>query len=332
MGAVPAILPGAQALNVSAISNEKPDRCTAVYPRLNPSSSPTMPVLKYILLVSLLALCAAWAGGIRLNQGAQSTAALDGTGKVTTPLRADTLQPYQEKIAGTLVALDMIPVPAGTITVQAEGGPKTVQVGPFWIEKTELPWEVYDAFVYGMDKVEQGSTPEVDAISRPSRPYMLPGESFGHEDHPALGMTYKAAQHFTEWLSARTGHTYRLPTEAEWTYACRAGQPEPTGAQLKEIAWYFDNASDKTHERGTLAPNEWGIQDMLGNTAEWFGDSGEKGAVIGGSWKTDAAGLNCSTTQPYSPEWQMTDPQIPKSTWWLSDGNFVGMRVIRVPE
>lgn len=276
-----------------------------------------------------LAVCAGCAIGARM-QG--STEMEQRPGHAPVPPAADTLHAYQEKIAGTLVPLDMIPVPAGSVTVQTDAGPKTVQVGPFWIEKTELPWEVYDAFVYGMDKVEQGSSAAVDAVSRPSRPYMLPGESFGHEDLPALGMTYKAARHFTEWLSALTGHTYRLPTQAEWEYACRAAQPEPAGSALKNVAWYFDNAADKTHKRGTLAPNAWGIQDMLGNTAEWIGDSGEKGAVVGGSWKTDAADLNCSVRLPYSPDWQMTDPQIPKSTWWLSDGDFVGMRVIRVPD
>ena len=110
------------------------------------------------------------------------------------PADSDTLSRYTETIPGTLITFEMIPVPGGTVTVETPDGPKEVEVGPFWVGRTEVAWDAYDVFVYGLDKENAGlSAAEADAIARPSKPYVLPGEEFGHKGYPALAMTRRAA-------------------------------------------------------------------------------------------------------------------------------------------
>jgi formylglycine-generating enzyme required for sulfatase activity len=99
---------------------------------------------------------------------------------------------------------------------------------------------------------------------------------------------------------------YRLPTEAEWEYACRAGTIAPRYGNLDEIAWYGANSGEQTHEVGLKRPNGWNLYDMLGNvwewTWDWYGDyptgnqtdpqgpaSGSDRVTRGGSWYDDAS-------------------------------------------
>ena len=147
-------------------------------------------------------------------------------------------------------------------------------------------------------------------------------------------MTYHAAEQYCHWLSAKTGKRYRLPTEAEWEYACRAGMSGRSSAShppsdLSKYAWTWENADDKTHPVATREPNAWGLDDMLGNVAEWCLGTDRKPVVRGGSYNDRAANVTCSARQLPTPAWDATDPQNPKSQWWLADAPFVGFRIVR---
>ena len=197
---------------------------------------------------------------------------------------------------------------------------------------------------------------EVDAVSGATTPYVDMSFGMGTDGYPAVCMTQLAAAKFCEWLSAMTGHFYRLPTEAEWEYACRAGSSTAysfgdTPANLDDYAWYEGNAADAYHKVGQKKPNPWGLYDMHGNVAEWTLDAydakqykkNKKGAnnpialpsstyprvVRGGSWMDRPGRLRSAARRGSTKKWKQRDPQIPKSLWWHTDAPFVGFRVVR---
>lgn len=234
-------------------------------------------------------------------------------------------EPYTQRIPGTVVSFDMVPVPAGHVT--DGGNVAEAEVGPFWIMKTETTWDLYDVYVYELDRaapVEGG----VDAVSRPTKPYVLPGDDFGHDGMPALGMSLHAARQFAQWLSARTGHAYRVPTEAQWEHACRLGAE---GVEAGGVAWTAEDSEYRTHAVATKSADALDLHDMRGNVAEWV-DASADSVVKGGAFDRPLADAACATRMPQSPAWQATDPQLPKSRWWLTDAPFVGLRLIRLPD
>ncbi len=232
---------------------------------------------------------------------------------------------YTETMPGSVVKANMVAIPAGKIVI----GKTTVPVKPFWIADTETPWEMYDTFIQsGPPSVAYDQTKFApDAIARPSKSYILPDLGWGHHGYPAINISFLSATMFCRWLSAKTGHKYRLPTEAEWEYACRAGsKTNPTKAELTKQAWLADT---RTHPVGKKQPNAWKLYDMYGNTGEWATDLTGKPVLCGSTIK-DKPEAATPTVRAYQiPAWQETDPQLPKSRWWLSDGFFIGFRVVR---
>jgi formylglycine-generating enzyme required for sulfatase activity len=242
------------------------------------------------------------------------------------------LNPYTEKIPSSLITFDMVPV-TGKV---AKGGADASSEAPtksFWISKHEVTWDAFDIFLFRLDMTEaERNQVGRDAQLRPSKPYGAPDRGFGHAGYPALAMTYHSAEMYCQWLSQKTGRTYRLPSEAEWQYACLAGadqSPAQQGAEaLGKVAWYWDNAQDKTHPVGKKQPNGWGIYDMLGNVAEWATGRDGNPVACGGSYDDDAKDVTPGARKLPTKEWDATDPQNPKSKWWLSDAPFIGFRVV----
>lgn len=299
------------------------------------------------------------------------------------PKSAADMKGYTQKIANTEVAFDMVPIPGGEFLMGSpatekgraddEGPQHKVKIEPFWMAKHEVTWEEFELWSLLMDsklRKFQSIKPtpldkKADAITKPTPPYTDMSFGMGKDGgFPAICMTQHAAKKYCEWLSAKTGHYYRLPTEAEWEYACRAGtttaysfgdDPEKLG----DYAWYAGNSNSeedgkaKYHPVGKKKPNPWGLYDMHGNVAEWVQDKYEpdfyakfpadKVAVFpicqpdteyprvarGGSWKFEADKARSATRLASDPEWKEQDPQLPKSAWYMTDALFVGFRVIR---
>jgi formylglycine-generating enzyme required for sulfatase activity len=104
-----------------------------------------------------------------------------------------------------------------------------------------------------------------------------PSHFSNNPQNPVEMVNWNDAQAFCQKLSQITGKTYRLPTEAEWEYACRAGTTTryyfgDDAGQLGDYAWHKRNSQDKTHPVGQKKPNAWGLHDMIGNVWEWCED------------------------------------------------------------
>ena len=130
---------------------------------------------------------------------------------------------------------------------------------------------------------------------------------------------------FCRWLRSVSKKNYRVPTEAEWQLASSAGDWK---ADFDNKAWHWDNAEDMTHPVGKKLPNSLGLYDLFGNVGEWATDLKGKPVLCGGTFDDDPPDITPQRRQYYHIDWQMTDPQLPKSRWWLSDGYFVGIRLV----
>jgi formylglycine-generating enzyme required for sulfatase activity len=251
---------------------------------------------------------------------------------VAKPAPATGLQPYIETLPNSVVKVNMIPIPAGSVTI----GANKIPIKPFWIADTETTWEAFDVFVAsGAPSVAYDQTEFApDAIARPSKSYILPDLGWGHHGYPAINVSFLSVQMFCRWLSSKTGKKYRVPTEAEWEYACRTGAAGPvklTKSQLEKCAWYAENSDMMAHPVKKKLPNAWKLYDMYGNPGEWATDAANKPLLCGGTFREAAAAMVPGTRKRWTPKWQETDPQLPKSRWWLSDGMFCGFRVVCEP-
>lgn len=276
---------------------------------------------------------------------------------------------YKEHLPGTTATVEMIAIPAGTFEMGSppnepgrnsdEGPIREVAIEGFWMSKVEITWELYNLFVErAIDDIDNENKAsdvqwDTDAVSGATTPYVDMSLGMGREkDYPAVNITQRAASAFCEWLSSITGHYYRLPTEAEWEYAARAGTHGPyhfgtDGAQLDEFAWFKENSDEKYHKVGTKKPNPWGLYDMYGNVAEWTLDQYNANgyatsqlpfepptkeypiAIRGGSFRDAAQQLRSASRLASDPIWKQRDPQFPRSKWWFTDAAFVGFRIVR---
>ncbi|HVL38904.1 MAG TPA: SUMF1/EgtB/PvdO family nonheme iron enzyme [Fimbriimonadaceae bacterium] len=240
--------------------------------------------------------------------------------------------PFVQSLPDSIVKIEMVPVPGGPITI----GKRAVQVKPFFMSKTEVPWELFDLFLAsGPPSPPYDQTKFApDAIARPSKSYILPDLGWGHSGYPVINVSFTSAEMFCRWLSSVTKRKYRLPTEAEWELAARGGEKGPLKldkTQADRIAWHKGNSDETTHPVGKKAPNKFGLHDMLGNAGEWATDLEGKPILCGPTFLDPLASLQPDLRRRWSPKWQETDPQIPKSRWWLSDGPFAGFRVVCEP-
>jgi formylglycine-generating enzyme required for sulfatase activity len=302
---------------------------------------------------------------------ALSTVATPGSGEASTPKPAH--KTYTETIAGSPVSFDMIAIPGGRFVMGSpasepgrkddEGPQYPVEIRPFWMGKCEVTWDEFDQFWKtrpgGKEDKEPENPKEADAVTRPTPPYADETFDKGLEGHPVLGVTHHAAMQYCRWLSLKTGKVYRLPTEAEWEYACRAGTTTAyywgdDAKKIGEYAWFEGNSDEKTHPVGTKKPNAWGLYDMAGNVSEWCLDAYDKdiyktfsldkptiGPVLlstgtrfrdvarGGSWADEASICRSAARVGSEKSWIKLDPQRPQSIWWLTSAEFVGFRIVR---
>jgi len=234
-------------------------------------------------------------------------------------------QAYRESIAGTLVTLDMVPVPGGTVVMDG----RAERVEPFYIARTETTWDLFDVFALGLDRAEDRGG--ADAIARPSQPYGAPDYGWGHAGYPVISVTRAAAEAFCEWLSAKTGKRYRLPTEAEWAHAAAlaAGPDSLPAGRRGALAWHRDNAGGTTHPVGAKAADALGLLDLFGNAGEWVASRDGAPVLRGGSFRDPPERVGPAARATQTGAWNERDPQLPKSRWWLSDAPFAGFRVAR---
>ncbi len=289
---------------------------------------------------------------------------------------------YRQAMPGSNVGFDMVPIVGGRFRMgsppeeegrNADEGPQVdVEVEAFWMGRCEVTWAEFE--LWSTDgELRQSKRP--DGVSRPTPPYVDMTFQMGRDGYPAICMSHVAARQYCKWLSQKTGRFHRLPTEAEWEYACRAGSTTAwsfggDAQRLGEFAWFADNSAREL-ERGALpvqayhlvghkAANAWGLCDLHGNVAEWVADgyfadayapahgaglrhgpylppgrdAGDRPlrfshVVRGGSWRDPATALRSAARQASRPEWNARDPQIPKSWWYLTEGQHVGFRVVR---
>jgi len=274
---------------------------------------------------------------------------------------------YTEKVPATEVSFEMVEIPAGSFMMGSpdsepnrkvdEGPQHQVALDAFYIGKHEVTWDIFELFFKQNQelfmKLDNEKVVKIDAISRPSPPYEDPSYGMGKAGYPAISMSTYSALVFCKWLSTVTGKFYRLPTEAEWEYAARAGTTTTFSfgdsvEELDKYAVHYKNSDNKSAKVGTKFPNQWGLYDMHGNVAEWTLDEYKEDAYAnheernpwltptvfhprvmrGGSWDDDPDKLRSASRTGSSAKLQKRDPQIPKSFWWFTDSNFVGFRLV----
>jgi formylglycine-generating enzyme required for sulfatase activity len=254
--------------------------------------------------------------------------------------------------------------PASEKDRNADEGPQhPVTVKGFWIGKCEVSWDEFDVYWRGRPGKKEDKEPEnpkdADAVTRPTPAYADETFGLGREGNPLICVSWHTCMQYCRWLSLKTGKTYRLPTEAEWEWAARAGTTTAYyfGDDPKDLgdhAWFEPNSDAKPQPVGKKKANPWGLHDMYGNVAEFCLDlygkdfygtfprdkptlqpvnkpNGQRWShpTRGGGWESNAAGCRSAARMPSVKDWIKLDPQRPQSIWWLTSAEFVGFRVVR---
>lgn len=297
--------------------------------------------------------------------------------EATRPL---VMNSYTNSIPDSRATYAMMAIPGGEFVMgNSIGGqhykpdqspPHRVKLDTFWIGKYEVTWNEFNAFILDdIDRRQSAPPPnsgklesrQADAVTHPSLPFVDMSFGMGKSGYPAIGMTQHAANKYCQWLSARTGHFYRLPTEAEWEYAARSGSTNiwfcgDSPSKLSDHAWFEDNSDMKYQKVGRKLPNAWGLHDVLGNVSEWvldqydesfYASCAQKGTAVmpwnkatkqyphsvrGGSWRDPIGDVHCAVRGHSTADWKMGDPQYPKSVFWMRNCDFVGFRIVRPRE
>ena len=289
----------------------------------------------------------------------------------------DDFSEYEEQITTSDLIFEMVPVKGGEFTMGSslddpnrgvdEWPAHQVEVSDFWIGKHELTWDLYELWMLNIDrdnraykKLEETKADALsDAVTKPTAPYTDMTFGMGKSGYPAICMTQLSAKMYSMWMSARTGRFYRLPTEAEWEYACKAGTTTAyyfgdESEKLGEHSWFLNNSYFQYQPVGQKPANPFGLYDMHGNVWEWTLDqyapppSAPPSAkrtnplaiptslyprvVKGGSWDDGVKNHRSSSRMASEESWKQQDPQIPKSVWYHTDALFVGFRLVRPRE
>ncbi len=232
------------------------------------------------------------------------------TGEVyTEPAKVDKFESFTEMIPKTGVSFRMIAIPEGSFKMgspedepyrkEDEGPVRQVTISKLFMAEVEVSWNEFLAF-YSQTarqgktavKTDLSSVTTVDAIIGATPPYGQPDQNWGKGKRPVISASYNAALTYCKWLSIVTGKNYRLPTEAEWEYAARAGKETPyffegnpkdfvkskflsrkkDTTMINRYVAYKENSQAKTQEPGFVLPNPFGLKNMLGNVAEFCSD------------------------------------------------------------
>ncbi len=234
-----------------------------------------------------------------------STVAIKKKVRLIVPSSPNAFEDYTETVPGTAVMFEMVAIPGGTFEMgspdnesyrEADEGPvRKVKLSPFWMGRTEVTWDEWDAYfvrnVTQKKDLYASTTSQIDAVTGPTPPYGNPDQGWGKGTRPVITISHTAAVKYCEWLSKVTGKKYRLPTEAEWEYACRGGTagpyffdgnpgkytrkswwknivgPDTIG--INQYVWYAENSSHKSQPTYTKKPNPFGLDNMLGNVREF---------------------------------------------------------------
>jgi formylglycine-generating enzyme required for sulfatase activity len=228
-----------------------------------------------------------------------------------------------EKTFTNSIGMEFVLIPAGRFMMGSKFSPEEVvrrwggQKEWFLREHPRHEVVISKPFYLGKFEVTQGRWRAVVG-SNPSH--------FKGDSRPVETVSWEDAQEFVRRLNAKEGtDKYRLPTEAEWEYACRSGSDGEwtfgdDEGQLGDYAWYSKNSGNKTHPVGQKRPNDWGLYDMHGNVWEWCQDwldeayysrspgadpqgppSGQSRVLRGGSWDLDSYNARSSLRGWFSP-------------------------------